>query len=304
MDHISVVTVNYNTSADTIECLTSLAAVKTKGFTFSVVVLDNGSREPLTLPKSLQQTFIEVLRSESNLGYTGGNNLAIRHALDTYNSDYILLLNNDTYVDPDFLSRLYQHALVSPQDGLVTPKIYFAKGREFFPDSYSAAEKGNIIWYGGGSIDWGNLLAFHRSVDEVDRGQLATTSDSDFATGCCVLIRREVLEKIGLLSEDYFLYLEDVDLSIRARLAGYGLGFCSTAVVWHKNAGSSGGAGSELHQYYMTRNRLYFCLKNGTTRVRLTVVRYALQLLLSGTRIERVAVLDLLQGKLGKRVTI
>lgn len=304
MDHISVVIIHYNTPEDTLECLASLAQVRTKNFQFSVTIVDNASREPFEIPRALAKANWEVVRSESNLGFTGGNNLGIKHALESSNSDYILLLNSDTYVDPNFLIQLYDHAQNFPQDGMINPKIYFAKGYEFHEASYKPTEKGNVIWFGGGSIDWPNLLAFHRAVDELDRGQVQTIRHTDFATGCCVLIKREVIEKIGLLDERFFLYLEDVDWSVRAQQAGYQIGFCPEALVWHKNAGSSGGSGSSLQQYYMTRNRLLFGLKHGSNRVKLTTVLYGLRLLRSPHKSEQLAVLDLIQGKLGKRIVI
>lgn len=304
MDHISVVIVHYNTDQDTRECLDSLAQIDTDDFTYNVILVDNGSKEPLELPQAVLQKRVEVVRSESNLGFTGGNNLGIKYALDNYNPDFLLLLNSDTYVKPNFLQELHLHARHFPQDGIINPKIYFAKGREFHLESYLPEDLGHVIWYGGGSIDWPNLLAFHRNVDEMDRGQLETVRESEFATGCCALIRREVIEKIGLLDEQFFLYLEDVDLSVRARQAGYRLGFCPAAEVWHKNAGSSGGSGSPLQQYYMTRNRLLFGLKHGTNRVRLTTIMYAVRLLQSQSKAERLAVWDLLQGKVGKRIVI
>lgn len=304
MDHISVVIVHYNTDQDTRECLESLAQITASGYTFNIVLVDNGSKDPLELPQTILSKNVAMVRSESNLGFTGGNNMGIKYALDNHNPDFILLLNSDTYVKPDFLTELYTHAKNSPQDGIVNPKIYFAKGREFHLESYQPEDLGHVIWYGGGSIDWPNLLAFHRNVDEVDRGQLESVRESEFATGCCALIRREVIEKIGLLDEQFFLYLEDVDLSVRATQAGYRLGFCPASEVWHKNAGSSGGSGSPLQQYYMTRNRLLFGLKQGSVRVKATTVMYGLRLLQSSNRSERLAVTDLLQGKVGKRIVI
>ncbi len=304
MDHLSLIIVNYNSEEDTRRCLESLSDVTTSGFRFTVVLVDNGSRSEFVLPKKMGALEVDVVRSEANLGFTGGNNLGIRHALDTYNSDHIVLLNNDTYVAADFLQQLYHHAQQHPEAGLVCPKIYFGKGREYHASSYTASEMGNVIWYAGGSIDWPNLLAFHRGVDEVDRGHLDKLQRSDFATGCCVLIRREVLENIGLFDERFFLYLEDVDLSRRAQRAGFEIGLCTAAKVWHLNAGSSGGAGSPLHQYYQARNRILFALKHGTWKLRLLAARLVWQWLLFGTTVERSAAMDAVVGRWGKRLVL
>jgi GT2 family glycosyltransferase len=304
MDHISLIIVNYNTEAETHQCLTSLAKLEAANFNYTIVIVDNGSREQFALTKTEQKLPVEIVRSESNLGFTGGNNLGIKFALDKYNSDFVLLLNNDTYVDPTFLKQLYRYGQKHPEQGMICPKIYFAQGFEYHQGSYQVADRGRVLWYGGGSIDWPNLLCFHRAVDEVDLGQVDNFTTSDFATGCCILIKREVLEKVGLFDERYFLYLEDVDLSLRAVEKGYQIGFCPEAVIWHKNAGSSGGSGSALHQYYQTRNRLLFGLMHGSNRNRITTISYLLRLLTSAQPAERYAATDLILGRLGKRVVI
>lgn len=301
MDHISLIIVHYNTDRDTKECLESLAKVTTDHFKFSVIVVDNASKNPFVLPKHLKESQFEVVRSETNLGFTGGNNLGIHYAIEKYNSEYVCLLNSDTYVDKHFLEHLYDCARTSPQAGLFSPLIYFAEGYEYHSDSYTPEERGRVIWYAGGSIDWRNLYSFHRGVDEVDRGQFDAQDSSEFATGCCVLISREVLETVGLFDPAYFLYLEDVDLSIRAQRRGYALTFCPQAKVWHKNAGSTGGAGSDLHQYYQSRNRVWFSLKYGNWRTRLVALKLACQLFFQGQPIEKRAMMDLSIGRLGKQ---
>jgi hypothetical protein len=191
--------------------------------------------------------------------------------------------------------------VTNPKIGIAGPKIYFGKGYEFHGREYSSDQKGSIIWYGGGTVDWPNLTAFHRCVDEVDRGQLKYMQNVDFVTGCCMMIRREVVETIGKLDDAYFLYFEDVDYSLRAVEAGFELGLCGDAEVWHNNAGSSGGSGSELHVYYQTRNRLVLAFRYGSWRIRATALRWAAQQLASGTSIEKRAILDLATGQLGKQ---
>ncbi|MBD3279772.1 MAG: glycosyltransferase [Candidatus Pacebacteria bacterium] len=302
--HISIVIVHYNTDKDTKECLDSLAKIKAKGFTYAIIVVDNGSKTPLSLKRKKLTKEVEVLRSEANLGFTGGNNIGIRHALETYNSDYILLLNADTVVKPDFLTQLFKRIKAEPQSGMVSPKIYFAAGKEFHQDSYSKKDHGQVLWYAGGSIDWQNLLAFHRGVDELDRGHFDHQQQSDFATGCCVLIKRELLEKLRWLDKRYFLYLEDVDWSKRVKDAGYQLLFEPQAVIWHKNAGASEGAGSDLHQYYQTRNRLLFFFQHGSLKSRLTAFFWLLRLLKQGSTLKKQAVLDFLLNRFGKQPVI
>jgi GT2 family glycosyltransferase len=301
MTHVSILIVDYNGLEDTRECLRSLKKIEHSGFTFSVIVVDNGSKEPVVVSAADQPENTHILRSDSNLGFTSGNNLGYEYAKEHYHPDYILLLNNDTVVEKDFLSNLLTCVKHNDKLGLVAPKIYFFSGREFHTDSYQKEEQGKVLWYAGGSIDWKNLDAFHRGVDEVDRGQFDTQKESEFATGCAVLIPQEVIEKIGFFEETYFLYLEDVDLSMRAQLAGYPVYFCPESVVWHKNAGSTGGSGSALQQYYLTRNRLYFFFKYGSLRIKLTTLRFAFRLLFNGTSIERSGVIDCLIGQMGKK---
>lgn len=302
--HVSIIIVNYNTKPDTDECLKSLAVIKTRGISWNAVIVDNGSMNEYTLPRSFQNNKkFEVVRSEANLGFTGGNNLGIYYAVEKYNSDCVLLLNNDTTVSPQFLQDLVECSQEHLDYGMIAPKIYFYKGNEFHKKSYSRDELGSVLWYAGGSIDWQNLAAFHRGVDEVDRGQFDEFSESDFATGCCVLIRREVLEKVGTFDKRFFLYFEDVDLSVRTERAGYKIGYCPDAVIWHKNAGSSGGAGSSLHNYYLARNRLLFTEKHGFIKAKITGVRVLLQYVL-GSQAQRTAVLHFVLRRFGKQTIV
>ncbi len=301
MTHVSILIVDYNGQEDTRECLRSLQKITHPDFSFSVIVVDNGSKEPFTVDEKDRPDNTVVLRSDSNLGFTSGNNLGYQYAVEHFHPDYILLLNNDTLVAPDFLEHLLTCSQSHEKLGLVTPKIYFVQNREYHEQSYTVKERGHVFWYAGGSIDWRNLDAFHRGVNEVDQGHFDEQTESDFATGCAVLIPSEVIEKIGLFEEEYFLYLEDVDLSMRAKLAGYPIYFCPPATLWHKNAGSSGGAGSSLQQYYQTRNRLYFFFKYGPLRIKLTTIRFALRLLLNGTSIEQKGVIDWAISRMGKQ---
>jgi GT2 family glycosyltransferase len=303
MDRITIVIVHYHQDKETRECLQSLLKVKAEGFQWSVVVVDNGSKLPFQLPPRLQNPHFEVIRSESNLGFTGGNNLGIHYALEKYNPDHVLLLNNDTIVTPQFLIDLYKATKKHPKWGMINPKIYFYPGMEFHP-GYSAAEKGHVLWFAGGCLDWTHLDAFHKGVDEVDRGQFDEAQTTDFVTGCCLLVRRQVLETVGLLDEDYFLYSEDVDWSLRTKQSGFELGYWPQSVIWHKNAGSSGGAGSPLHVYYQSRNRLLLAWRYGSWRTRLTALRLGLNWLRSGDSHRRLAMWHLLSGQLGKQPVV
>lgn len=302
---ISIILVTFNSNDLTRACLESISKLKTKNLDVHVIVVDNASTEPFTLTKNLQNKFqCEILRSSANLGFTGGNNLGIHHAIEAYDSEYVLLLNNDTIIAPDALEKLVTRIDDQNEDknyGIVTPKIYFEAGREFHGNSYSTKDRGKVLWYAGGSIDWLNLIAFHRGVDEVDRGQFAQQTESDFASGCCLLIKREVLEKIGLLDKRFFMYFEDVDWSVKAKRFGYKIGYVDEAVVWHINAGSSQGSGSNLHQYYQTRNMLLFFFIYGTWKIRTQVLKLWFKHLTSSNKYLKKAAIDFSLRQFGKQ---
>lgn len=305
MKHVSILLVHYNTDALTHACVRSLSQLKRGGFRTQVIIVDNGSLKPYRLPPAYRNSkLFSVVRSDSNLGFTGGNNLGIHLAVERYNSQYIFLLNNDTTIAPNALQQLLMQMEQDASVGILCPKIYFSPGKEFHRKSYQKEERGRVLWYAGGTIDWNNLTAFHRGVDEVDRGQFDTVEPTDFATGCALLIRREVLEKVGYLDKRYFMYFEDVDLSLRVKKSGYTIMYCPKAIVWHMNAGSSGGAGSNKHVYYQERNR-YLLFESysffDTLKARL---RLQLSALFSKNRYKQRAVFDYYIRSFGKQPTI
>lgn len=315
MIHVSIVITHYSGSEDTRECLKSLQKIKHPHFRFSVIVVENGSKEPFEFKKSESPTQTVLIKSDSNLGFPGGNNLGIKEAVQRYHPDYVLLLNNDTTVDPQFLEELVKTAENNQDVGMVSPLIYFYPGREYYKDAYSQDQIGKVIWFAGGSIDWNNLDCFHRGVDEVDRNQFQNQASTDFATGCCVLVSRKVLDTVGLLDSRYFLYLEDVDWSLRTKSAKFKLLFTPKAKIWHKNAGSSGGSGSPLQLYYQTRNRLFFFTKYAFLKPShsplgdgieylytvLRIWKFALKKIFTGLSVEQKGAVDWMLGKTGKQ---
>ncbi len=305
-NHISIIIVNYNTPDDTKATVQSLSKINHSGFDYRIIVVDNGSKEILNFSRIFlkKNTKVDLLRSESNLGFSGGNNLGIQHAIDHYDSDYYLLLNSDTVVDKNFLQALYDMAKKDPKIGLACSKIYFHRGYEFFENSYNEAEKHHVLWYVGGKVDWTNLLSYHIGIDEVDRGHFDLAKETDYATGCSMLISREVIERVGRLDDHFFLYSEDVDFSLRVQEAGLKVMYCPESVVYHKIGRSTGGAGSPLQQYYQTRNRLFLTFRHAPMRSKLTAVHLILNILRSGNKSERKAVWDLVIGRMGKQAFI
>ncbi|MBI5122239.1 glycosyltransferase family 2 protein, partial [Candidatus Roizmanbacteria bacterium] len=133
----------------------------------------------------------------------------------------------------------------------------------------------------------------------IDSGQFNKSEPTDFVSGCAILIKRAVIEKIGMFDPKYYLYLEDVDLCERAKRAGFKLWYEPKAVLWHKNASSSGKPGSELHVYYQTRNRLLFGFRYAGFRTKIALLKEAVKMLLKD-KTRKQAVLDFFLGRLGK----
>lgn len=285
MKKVAIVILNFNGTKDTIECLKSINKLSIPDIDLLTVIVDNGSKEKFKVEG------IKVIRSEENLGFAGGNNVGIKYGLD-WDAGYILILNNDTAVDKNLIKELIETAGSDSKIGIVVPKIYFTKGFEFHKNRYKENDLGKVLWFGGGIMDWKNVIGRHRGVDEVDNGQYDEVVSTDYATGCCMFIKREVFEKVGLFNEKYFLYCEDSDLSIRVKRAGFKIVYCPGAVLWHKNAGSSGGSGSSLQDYFITRNRLLFGMKYAPLRSKLALIKESLKLLISGRDWQKKGIAD------------
>lgn len=273
---IATVLLIYGESPNLEECLASLRSAKHPGIDNKIIVVDN---------------------SKDNTGYSGGNNKGIRQAL-AGGAEAVLILNDDTKVDKSFISEITK-ASNDKEAGLIAPKIYFYPGFEFHKDRYKPKELGKVIWYAGGMIDWDNCLGVHRGVDEIDMEQYQQKEETGFATGCAVLIKREVFEKIGLYDEKYFLYLEDLDFSVRAQKAGFKIIYQPEAIVWHKNA-QSGGFGSGIHDYFFTRNRLLFSSKFASPKTKFALLRESVRIFLKGNNWQRKGVLDFYLRRFGK----
>lgn len=299
MKKVTLVTVNYNTEKDTGNLLKSLENIKKDDFELNIIVVDNGSENRFKLNAKEYKNNIKILISEENLGFAGGYNLGIKEALNQ-NSDYILIVNNDTIIHLEMLKNLLQTIENDPGIGVTVPKIYFAKGHEFHKDMYRPNELGKVIWYAGGSTDWNNVKSIHRGVDEVDRGQYNDIESIEFATGCCILFKKEVLEKVGLFDERYFLYYEDADLSERIKKAGYKIYYAPKALLVHVNASSSGGPGGALHDYFLTRNQMLFGLTYAPLKSKIALVRQSMRLFFTGRPYQKLGVKDFYLKRFGK----
>lgn len=290
MKKIFVVILNFNGWEDTIKCLKSLAKIKSsKEFTVEILVIDNASKNESVEKIRAAIPDVNMIENPINTGFSGGCNEGMRYALDN-GADYVLLLNNDTVVDSNFIEEMYK-ASKPAEIGGVVPKIYFEKGNEYHKDKYKDKDLGKIIWYAGGIMDWKNLIGHNRGVDEVDEGQFDTEGITELATGCCFLIKAEILKQVGVFDDKYFLYYEDADLCERIKKAGYKIMYQPKAIIWHKNAGSSG-SGSVLQDYYITRNRLLFGMRYAPIRTRVALGRESLKILTTGREWQKKGVAD------------
>jgi len=294
---VSIIILNYHGIQDTRACLRSLGKQST------VVVNISDTGEKSTEGEELHKEFpyIDCLES-GNVGFSGANNLGADYALTHHNTQYLLFLNNDTRVHASMLEHLI-HASQENHDKLAvySPKIYFETGYEYHHNAYTERERGKVLWYAGGFEDVKDVYGWHRGVDEVDMGQFDEQISIQFATGCALFMTKETYKKVGHWDKKYFLYFEDMDYSRRVRKKGGKVIYVPSAVMWHKNARSGGGSGSNLQQYYQTRNRLYYGFKYGSLNTKTFLVKHMFHEYKKTDQNTRKAFLDAVFGKMGKR---
>lgn len=239
---VSIIVLNYNGREDTLACLRSLEHLTYHNV--NVVVADNASSDGSEAAIRAAYPTLTFIQTGANLGFTGGNNVGIRHALEN-GADYVLLLNNDTIVAPDFISVMVEVMEQNPEVGVAGPMIYY----------FSAPE---TIWSAGGKIDWTRGLTSMVGVNEEDKSQYGLSPrQTDFVTGCALMAKRAVWEKAGLLDDKFFMYYEETEWCVRATRAGYKIMLIPAAMIWHKIS-LEARATSPRTYYYMTRNRLLF----------------------------------------------
>jgi len=244
---VSTVILNWNGIADTRECLQSLQRIDYPNN--SIVVVDNGSEggEAAALRDEFGGS-VHLIESETNLGFAGGANLGIRHAL-AEGADYVLLLNNDTTVDPGVLTALVEAAQSHPDAAALCAKAYYYAD----PD---------VVYSTGGSVNLWTATARQIGRGQRDRGQFENVATRDYADGVCMLIPRHALESVGLLDEDYFSYWEETDWCIRARDKGLRCYYVPAAKIWHKAARVQ--SPTNEYNFLFRRNALMFVRKRGT----------------------------------------
>lgn len=240
---LAVILVNYNGKAYNEACIESVLANRIEG-EVRVIVADNASADDSV--QILRERYgaderVELAELDKNYGFSYANNEGIRLALD-WGADTVVLLNNDTEIEENMLQELLACAGRHP-GSMIVPKICYSDDRK-------------RIWSAGGSVSPVVGKVRHIGLNEEDRGQYEEERRTFFATGCCLFLPRQVIEKAGMLDERFFLYYEDTEYSFRLRELGIDIYYCPKAVVYHKVGASTKGADSPLCAYYIARNWL------------------------------------------------
>ncbi|KAF5043845.1 Glycosyl transferase family 2 [anaerobic digester metagenome] len=288
---VSIIILNWNGWKDTLECIESL--YQTDYSNYDVIIVDNYSKDdsinkikaycegkldvnsqffcydekskPIKIFEYLQEELkfltpnkeishipsnkkLTIIKNNANYGFAEGNNIGIRYVLKSFSSDYILLLNNDTVVDKKFLNELLKVAKNDEKIGFLGPKTYY----------YNYNGDKNVINFAGGKLNIKKGKASHLGLKEIDNNQHNEIKKVDYIEGSCLLIKRNVLEEIGLLDLNYFAYWEEIDLCIRGLKEGYISIYVPKSKIWHKVSQS---VNNEIKTYYLNRNRIWFMKK-------------------------------------------
>ena len=269
--NLSFITVNYNGLQDTCELIDSITFTDDT----EVIVVDNASKRNEASVIQERYPQIKVIKSEQNLGFAGGNNIGIKQA----KGKYLFLVNNDAVFKDYNIQALIDRIESSSSIGIVCPKIRFAWGKH--PIQFAGYTPLSKITIRNQAIGFG----------EEDNGQYETAHPTPYAHGAAMLIKREAIEKVGLMPECFFLYYEELDWSMMFTNAGYEIWYEPACTIYHKESQSTG-RNSNLRAYYLTRNRLLFIKRN-----RQGVTRYLSYIYIIGIVIPRDITKYLLQGK-------
>ncbi len=249
---VAIILVNWNSYEFTNDCIGSLKNATYQNFT--IIVVDNGSEDQSG--QKLQQEYpdIVILFSPDNKGFTGGNNIGLEYAIQN-GFDYAMLLNNDTFVAPNFLEPLVDYLASQPHVGAVQPRIYFNHDR-------------SILWNGGNgfinSIGW----SYTSGENQLTKAKHLKVKHMPWITGCAFMVRTSIIKQIGLFAPNLFMYSEDVDLSFRIRQAGYQLTYVPDSIIYHiagasnkKKVKDKEGIVNPIVHYLNQRNRIWVLKK-------------------------------------------
>ena len=258
------VVLSWNGREDTLRCLESLAHVDDPDL--QIICVDNGSTDGSQQAVRERFSHVALIEAGVNLGYSGGNNLGIRHALE-HGARWVMLVNNDATVAPDVIEGFARAARARPRAGMLAGKVYFA-------------DRPQTIWFAGQRVS--ELVGYSgrpRGHGRQDGPRYSRIAPTGRAVGALMAISREAIEAVGLLDEELFAYVEDVDWALRVRAAGFEVVFAPDARAWHRVSASTGGEAASTHTlYYGARNTV-------------TVLERRRPLGSVGTAVRRVAIL-------------
>lgn len=250
---VAIVLVNWNSYSFTNDCIQSLYQISYPNY--HIIVTDNGSTDGSGLQLAENHPAITVLYNATNTGFTGGNNTGLQYAIDK-GFEYIMMLNNDTFVESHFLEPLVAYMDANPNTGIIQPRIHFNHNR-------------NLLWDGGSYFSKWLGYAYTKGYNQPISEEFLTIKEVDWITGCGFLTRKEAIEKSGLLIEKMFIYSEDVDLSFRIKALGYQLIYHPDSVIYHiagmsnksKEKGKEGYVNPIVH-YLNIRNKIWLLKKH------------------------------------------
>lgn len=245
---IAIVVLHYRNLSDTLECLDSLQ--KLDYASYEILLIDNGSKD-LGLDVAVKKySSLYLIRNQDNLGFAQGCNVGIQSALER-GAEAVLLLNNDTVVSCNLLSVFSQAAITHPEAGVFGAKILF------YDDP-------TVIWHAGGDVHPRTIRCYHHGCLESDlEKKWDEVRQVNYACGCALFVKKEAIEKVGLMAPQFFLIWEEIDWCWRIRNAGFSCLYIPQARVWHKISRSfEEGNRGPLWQYYFFRNRLLFFKRN------------------------------------------
>lgn len=252
MPKVFAIVLNYNGKETILDCLKSL--YQSDYPNLEIVLVDNDSKDgSLELAK---QTFpkAHIIKNSKNIGFGAGNNVGIRFALEKF-ADFVFLLNNDATVEKNTISLLVKAAEQNPKIGIINPLILKAKN--------------GPVWFSGGKIQWSKMRAIHDNNIRHKTKSYAT----QYASGCAMLISKIVFKKIGLFDENFFLYYEDTDLSLRAKNKNFAIAILPTALAYHKEASERA---NPLKTYWLVISGLIFFKKHATGLIKFWLFIYLL----------------------------
>jgi GT2 family glycosyltransferase len=292
-EQVLIIILNWNGRDDTLQCLGSLSKMENKVAEPTVVLVDNHSTDDSVVLIKQKYGWVDLIVNDDNLGFPAGNNVAIRKYLDK-DYDWFLLLNNDTTITPDFLDKMVQFGRHETEAGIIGATQMLRRGYEVY------YEVGGLI----------NMMVGRTTPRETRLLADQKPQKVHYVSGACMLIKKVVFQKIGLLDEPYFFGFEDIDFCLEARRAGFEVYCLPEAVIEHKGSASIGQR-SPLKIYYDLRNNLRFI--NRQILFPRNLLAYFYALLLSGKIVLNnkrnykpvySAWMDFFSGKFGRKVVI